>query len=99
MIKLSKDQIRSLIPLYKCHIAQELEYAYRGEAPFGQIEIGVYADNITKPNTMLLIDGFAGTGLYGDASIDERNHEIKDLILDCFDEEGKEVWLSLYSPE
>ena len=98
MIKLSKEQISSLIPSYKCHIAQELEYASRGEAPFGKVAIDVYADNIIKPNTMLLIDGFAGTGLWGDASNNERNQDIKKLILDYFDDEGKEIWLSLYSP-
>ncbi|MCL2287405.1 MAG: GNAT family N-acetyltransferase [Firmicutes bacterium] len=99
MINLSKEQIQSLIPLFQCHIAQELEYAYRGEAPFGHVDIKVYADNATKPETMLFINGFAGTGLYGDASNYERNQEIKRLIIDCFDEEEKEVWLSLYSPE
>ena len=99
MIKLSKEQIQSLIPLYQGHIAQELEYAHRGEAPFGPVDIEVYADNITRPNTMLLINGFAGTALYGDTSNHESNQAIKKLILDCFDEEGKELWLSLYSPE
>ena len=99
MIKLNNEQIRALVPLYKCHIAQELEYAHRGEAPFGPVEIEVYADNITKPNTMLLINGFAGTALIGDANNNESNQEIKKLILDCFDEEEKEIWLSLYSPE
>ena len=99
MIHLNKEQIRSLIPAYTGHIAQELEYAYRGEAPFGQVEIVVYADNIVRPNTMLLLGGFAGTALFGDAGNNENNQEIKKLILDCFDEDGKEVWLSLYSPE
>ena len=99
MQKLNKEQIKSLTSLYKCHIAQELEYAHRGEAPFGPVEIDVYADNTTKPNTMLFINGFAGTALYGDASNNESNQIIKKLILDCFDEDGKEVWLSLYSPE
>jgi len=98
MLKLNKEQIKSLIPHYTCHIAQELEYAYREEAPFGQIKIEVYADDTSAPRTMFLIDGFAGTALYGDASIDENNQAIKKLILDCFAEEGKEVWLSLYSP-
>ena len=98
MQKLNKQQIKSLIPQYKCHIAQELEYAHRGEAPFGPVEISVYADNAAKPDTMLFINGFAGTALYGDASNNERNQKIRELILDCFDEDGKEVWLSLYSP-
>ena len=99
MITLTKEQIQHLIPLNKGHIAQELEYAYRGEAPFGPIEIKVYADNIAKPSAMLLINGFAGTALYGDASNHENNQAIKKLIMDCFDEEGNELWLSLYSPE
>ena len=99
MIKLSNEQIRALIPLYRCHIAQELEYAHRGEAPFGQVDIKVYADNATQPGTMLLVNGFAGTALYGEASNHESNLEIKKLIMDCFDEEGKEIWLSLYSSE
>ena len=99
MIKLNKEQVKSLIPLYKCHFAQELEYTYRGEAPFGQVEIEVYADNISKPNTMLIINGFAGTALYGDTNNNQSNHEIKNIIIDCFDEDGKEIWLSLYSPE
>ena len=98
MIKLNQEQVRDLIPLYNCHIGQELEYAYRREAPFGEVKIGVYTDNISKPNTLLLIDGFAGTALYGDTNNDGSNQTIKRLISDCFDEEGKEIWLSLYSP-
>jgi hypothetical protein len=81
MIKLTKEQIKTLIPFYVCHIAQELEYAYREEAPFGSVEIHVYADNIIKPNTMLLINGFAGTALYGDAGNNERNQEITNGLL------------------
>ena len=99
MIKLNKEQIKSLIPSYTCHIAQELEYAYREAAPFGQVKIDVYADDISKPNTMLFIGGFAGTALYGDAGNDENNQAIKKLILDCFNDEVDEIWLSLYSPE
>jgi len=102
MLKLNKEQIKSLIPSYTCHIAQELEYAYREEAPFGQIKIDVYADDISKPMTMLFVNGFAGTGLYGDASKDKNNQAIKKIILDCFtedQEDKKEVWLSLYSPD
>ena len=98
MLKLNNQQIKHLIPFFECHIAQELEYAASGKAPFGPVEIEVYADNIIKPNTMLLINGFAGTALYGDASNSERNQEIKKLLIDCFNEEDKEIWLSLYSP-
>ena len=97
MIALTKEQIQHLILLNTGHIAQELEYAYRGEAPFGPIDIKVYADNIAKPSTMLLINGFAGTALYGNTGNHESNKEIRKLVMDCFDEEGKEVWLSLYS--
>jgi hypothetical protein len=42
---LSKEQIKALIPLVKGHIAQELEYAYRGTAPFGEISMDIYADD------------------------------------------------------
>lgn len=45
------------------------------------MKIDVYADNITKPNTMLLIDGFAGTALYGDAQNNETNQEIRKILL------------------
>jgi len=33
MINLNKEQIRSILSSFSGHIAQELEYAYRGEGP------------------------------------------------------------------
>lgn len=98
MIELSKDQIKKILPMYKGHIAQELEYAYREEAPFGKVEIKVYADEEYKPNVILILGGFAGTALYGDTGNNESYYEIKKLILDSSSDNGNDIWLSLYSP-
>ena len=100
MIKLNEHQINHIIPLFSGHIAQELEYAYLGEAPFGKIDIQVHVDNADRPNTILILGGFAGTALYGDSENKAANKKIKTLIMDFFKREGnneKEIWLSLYS--
>lgn len=98
MIKLNKNQIKKILPMYNDHIAQELEYAYKEEAPFGKVDINVYADEEDKPNVILILGGFAGTALYGDTGSSENNHEIKKLILDSTGDDGNDIWLSLYSP-
>ena len=99
MIKLTREQIKPLIPLYEGHITQELEYAYRGETPFGPAEIGVYVDNIGKPNSILLIGCNVGTVLYGDTGNEGINQEIKKLIWEYSDVKREKIWLSLLSSE
>ena len=96
MIKLTSEQIETLLPLYNGHFAQELEYVRRGENPFGKVDDAVYADDTDRPNVTLLLGGVSG--LYGDATHDGCDGEIKELITNYFSDEIKYIELHLYTP-
>ena len=88
MKKLSKQQIKKLLPIYKgqtpleLQFALELQYAYHDENPFGKTnDAHVYADNAEYPNILLITGSMWGVQLMGNATIDEYDDDLHDFIM------------------